>query len=131
LPGPNCFRTVVAREHDNRVVADVQLIDRVQDLAHVRVDFRERIREVAVTGRAREFRVRQSWKMDKGEWDLGIERFARLRVAFNEVDRSPRDLGVDETAMLHVINLKLAALLALFSFHNVLEGDTRCFCRRF
>jgi hypothetical protein len=54
-------------------------------------------------------------------------------IALDEVDRPPRNLRVDQAALLQVINLKFAALLTLLAFHDVLENDARrlrCHVRR-
>jgi hypothetical protein len=62
-------------------------------------------------GHSRQVRLR--------ERRVGEEGFARLRLAFHERDRTARDLGVDQPALLKIVDSHLVALLALASLHDL------------
>src|SRR5262249_34663121 len=64
--------------------------------------------------------------MDEREWHISVERLARSHVALHEVDRATRDLRVDETPLLEVIDDQLTALLALAALHGGHERDGGC-----
>src|ERR1700678_1179886 len=87
LPGPGRFRTVVAREYDDGVVTDAEFIDRIEDLSHVRVHFRQGVGEIAEAGLARELGIRESREVDLRERHVGGERSTRLHAALDEIDR--------------------------------------------
>lgn len=60
-------------------------------------------------------------EVEQREWDIGVERPARLDRALHEVDRPPDDLFVDLASLFEVVDDELATLLALAAFHNVHE----------
>ncbi len=125
LPGRSRIGTVVAGEHDNRVVADAKLVNRVENLAHVGVHLGKSVREVAVAGLSGELLVRQRGEVDERERHVGVEGFAGIHAAFHEVDRPTCNLSIDQATLLEVVDDNLTALFALAAFHDMHEGDAR------
>src|SRR5262245_33848797 len=60
----------------------------------------QHVRPVAVPRLAHECGIGQRRQMRLRESDIGEEGLARLRLALHERDRTPRDLGVDQPALL-------------------------------
>jgi hypothetical protein len=100
---------------------NAQLIDGVEEFADMRVHFRECIGKVAKAGLAGESRVGERRKMHLRIRDVGIERPASTDAAFHEIDRPAGNFGVNQPALVEIVNRNGAALFALAAFHDRLE----------
>src|SRR4029450_4480225 len=69
-------------------------------------------------GKCRIGQCRQVWLCQR---HIGKERLCRLCLGLNERDGSSRDLGINEAALLQIVDLERSALLALPSFHDLLR----------
>lgn len=107
--GPSRFRPIVTSEDDDRIVADVEFVDCVQDLSDMRIHFSEAVGKVSVPCFARELRIRQRREMNQRERNIRVERLAGGHAPFHEIDRPPGTLRVDEPALVEIIHGKFAA----------------------
>jgi len=96
-----------------------QPVHGVEHLADVVIHLGQHVGPVAIAGLAGKGRVRQRRQMRLCEGRIGEEGFSRLRLAFHERDRPPRDFGVDQPALFEVVHFYLAAVLTLAALHEL------------
>lgn len=117
-PGPAIprfekFRAVVAGEDNDSVVTDAGPVHSVEHLADVAIHLREHVRPFTVAGFARESGIWKRRQVRLRQRDIGEKGFVALRLPFDELDRAPRELGVDQPALSDVVVFQLAAFLTL------------------
>jgi len=85
------------------------------------VHFDQRVREISKSCPARKLQIGQSREVHQCEGDVDVEWLARSRAALHEIDRSSRDLSIDEPTLLKIIDSKLTGLFPFTTFHDVRE----------
>ena len=104
---------VVGGPHDDRVLGEPEVVQRVQDLAGEGVHLDQQVREISALRLAREFGIGDRRDVHLGVGQIHVERLALLLRPGHEVDRPGGDLAIEPGAELGVVGGDDLGLLAL------------------
>ena len=105
---------VIGGPHDDRVVGEPEVVQRVQDLAGEGIHLDQQVGEISALRLAREFGVGDRRDVYLGVGQIHVERLALLLRPGHEVDRPRGDLAIEPCAEVSVVggdDLGLVALL--------------------
>src|SRR5580704_4899579 len=94
-PRLQLFRSVVAGEHDDRVVGNAELLKRIEHGAEIGIKLQEAVGPFALSGLPLELRPRQDREMHQRMVEVEKERLSGSHAPLHEVPAAPQEFGVD------------------------------------